>query len=369
MAKCVYCLKGEMDTTFTKREHVILDSLGSFQPLNPTLLPEYGVVCDACNSSFSQLEAAFIEDTWEGVHGQRLGLKNRKSITIRGKNFKIDRIAGFGDDFFDRMFFFLELKDGKVVPVLKDQIKLKRFDNGYRVFLPEALQSVRDGSAEYRKLVGHFKRLDKKDICLFAETQEKLDSMIALLKRFGIDYKQKESKSQFFPPGTKLILEENFQCTLDKDGGRVLAKIAFNYFAYCAVQSNATRMLYTNEFDAIREFIALGKGDLRKIIPSISEKPFLMEEEKSGGRFIGYVIAMSQEDGNIVVRMSLLGLPPIYKIILGAASKEHTSDSFGCGHAFIPFNGTIVNLSQKMPINPTEDQLRLSFGLRQRTHC
>lgn len=367
MAKCIYCLRNENETKFSKREHVIPDSLGSFNH-NPTLLPEYGVVCDSCNAGFSPLEANFIEDTWEGVQCQRLGLKNRSSVTIRGKNLKIERMSGFGDDFFDRMFFFLEFKEGKIVPVLKDQIKLKRFDDGYRVFLPEALESIREGSSEHRKKVEHFKKLNQKDMHIFAETREGVDRMIGLLKKFGVTYNEKAYQNHYLAPNTQLMLEEKYQCTLDMDIGRVLTKIAFNYLAYCAVQSGRTDVLYTQHFDCVRKFVALGEGELKNLIPSISEKPFLHEEATSGGRLLAHVIALSEEDGNVVARLTFLGLPTIYKIVLGSAPSEFRVFEFGCGHAFIPFNGAIINLSQRMPMNPTEDQMKLTFGLFKRVH-
>jgi hypothetical protein len=131
MARCIYCLKDGSSATFTKREHVIPASLGSFTPLNPTLVARDGLVCDECNGSiFSPLETMFMEDTLEGIQGQRLNIQNRNSVTIRGNHFKIEQLSGFGPDFFKQMFFFLKPQDGKIVPVLKDQIKLRRFQGG-----------------------------------------------------------------------------------------------------------------------------------------------------------------------------------------------------------------------------------------------
>ncbi len=70
MPQCIYCLKKESEVTFKKREHVIPSSLGSFQPLNPTLLGGDGLVCDTCNGEvFSPLETLFMEDTLEGYMG------------------------------------------------------------------------------------------------------------------------------------------------------------------------------------------------------------------------------------------------------------------------------------------------------------
>ena len=123
MAQCVYCLKNNSQTTFNSREHVIPKSLGRFDTVSPTIKGD--IVCDNCNSLFSSLETEFIEDTYEGIHSQRLGIGNGGSLMFRNNNFKIDNTRGFGDGFFNEMFTFLELKDAKYVPVLKTQIKLK----------------------------------------------------------------------------------------------------------------------------------------------------------------------------------------------------------------------------------------------------
>ncbi|MFA6446694.1 MAG: hypothetical protein WCW31_00360 [Patescibacteria group bacterium] len=359
-------MKDQNGATFTKREHVIMDSLGSFTPYSLTLLPEYGVVCDSCNELFSPLETNFTEDTWEGVYGQRLGIKKRRSVVLREKNFKIKRVCGLGGDFFDQIFFFLELRDGKVVPVLKDQIKLWRSGTGYRIFLLEGLEAVKEGTSEYKKLVRHFKNLDQKDIHIFGETSEKVEQMKVLLMKFGVNYKEKTSKGWAIPPGTMFELKEDVTCTLDIALSRILAKTAFNYFAYCAVQEGMQHILLGKEFSTLRRFIHEGYGELKQIIPSINEEPILGEEHATGGRFLGHVLSFLPENGQIVVHMTFFGLPAIYKVVLGDIPHGLDATFFGCGHAFNPFDGRITNLTQQMPANPTEEQIRLSCGLFKR---
>lgn len=370
MLKCIYCLQDEATTTFKTREHIIPRCLGTFQPLNPTLKSQDGLVCDKCNTSiFSPLETVFMEDTLEGVHGQRLNIQGKNSVTVRDHYFKVDQqLTGFGEDFFTQMFFFLRPQDGEIVPDLKNQIKLHRRQGGYRVFLPEALESMRNDSLEFRKISADLQKLNQKDMCIFGESQELVDKMIVLLKRFGVDYKEKKSSSKFFKPGDKVELHENYSCRLNIDLGRVLTKIAFNYFAYCAKQSALQRILYAPNFDKIREFVHKGSGvrGIKEIIPSISEEPILWDEKAEGKRFIAHFINFRAEDGNIVARMTFFGLPTIYKIIVGLLPKELNQKSFGCGHVFNPFNGWIGNLSQQVSEAPTEEQLRLSFGLFKR---
>jgi len=367
MPKCIYCLKDDSSTSFRSREHVIPACLGSFTPLNPTVTAKDGLICDACNTRiFSSLETNFIEDSYEGVTGQRLNIEGRNSVTIRGKNFKIDQLSGFGDKFFDEMFFFLKPQDGKLVPELKKQIKLRRFQGGYRVFLPEALIAIKPGTAKFKKISNDLKKLSQKDMCIFADSHESVNQIIRLLKDFGVNYKEKKVKDRHFSPGERLEIKEDYTCRINIDVGRVLAKIALNYFTYCTIQEKATTFLYRLEFDYIRKFISSGEGTLKEIIPSINEEPILLEEAKEKKRFIVHFITFREEDGIIVARTTFFGCPAVYKIILGKIPPEFHQKGFGCGHAFDPFSHQIHNLFQREPRELTEKQIRLSFGLFKR---
>lgn len=370
MARCIYCLKDESSASFTAREHVIPASLGSFQPLTPTLAARDGLICNRCNSEvFSPLETVFTEDTLEGIHGQRLNIQNRNSVTMRGNHFKIEQLGGFGPDFFKQMFFFLKPQDGKIVPVLKNQIKLRRFQGGYRVFLPEALEAIRKDSSAFRRVSADMQKLDRKDMCIFGENREEVDKMIRLLHSFGVPYKEKESMGHMFQPGDKILLDESYTCTINMDLARVLAKIGFNYFAYCALQSSSQHLLYSEYFDTIRKFAHDGSGvkGLKQIIPSISEDCILWEEKESGMRVLAHLINFRAEEGKVIVRMTFFGLPAIYKIVIGTLPYELNDLRFGCAHAFDPFSHRIINMSQTRPVGePTEEQIKATFGLFKR---
>lgn len=341
--------------------------MGRFAPLNPTLRASYGVVCDTCNGGiFSPLEVNFIEDSLEGVYGQRLNTEGRNSVTMRGKNFQIEKLAGFGDHFLDQMFFFLQWKDDKVVPVLKDQIKLKRFQGGYRVFLPEALETIKKDSRAFERIASDLQKLDQKDMAIFAESRERVDAIILLLKEFGVNYIEKETRGIELKPDEKIIVEENYNCTINHDIGRVLTKTAFNYFAYCAIQDGKANLLYGEEFKAIREFSHSDIGNLREIIPSINEEMILYQEKEKNMRLHAHVINFLPEDGNIVIRMTFFGRPAIYKIIIGRLPNELNNEHFGCGHAFDPFSHQIMQLSQLQSDIQTEEQVRSTFGLFKR---
>ncbi|MEX0909751.1 MAG: hypothetical protein WDZ75_00475 [Candidatus Paceibacterota bacterium] len=317
---------------------------------------------------FSPLETVFTEDTYEGIYGQRLNVMGRGSVTARNNLHKIDRTSGFGGGFFTEMFPFLEFQNGRVVPVMKDQIKLKLKDGaGYRIFFPEALQAIPRGTKKFSKLAEDLKKLEQKDISIFVETKEKLQEVIKLLHSYGVKYKEKKSHYKQFKPGDKILVEENYENKITVDMVRVLAKIAFNYFAYCAIQDEQENVLFFSNFERIRTFIHSGTGATTKdIIPSISEDPILKEEIDEGKRLIAHFINFLPDNGRVVVRMTFYGLPVVYKVDLGDIPDVLNTNNFGCGHAFNPFKGEILNLSQIPVTDPEDDRLRLSFGLFKR---
>ncbi len=365
MSQCIYCLKNDGCTTFHSREHVIPQCLGRFEPLNPTIKGD--IVCDECNKLFSPLEVNFTEDTYEGVYSQRLKLRERGSVTIRGKQFKIDRLSGFGDGFLKEMFPFLEPRDGKIVPVPKNQIKLNRFREGYRIFLPETLDAVVRGSKEFKKLSADMQKLSQKDMAIFAENHDEVKKIITLLHEYGVKYKEKASHYQKIEAGQQIFVEEEYKCSINIDIARILAKIAFNYFAYCAIQSGKPDILYQSNFDKIRTFIHDGTiGKVKEIIPSISEEPILKEERDQKKRLIAHLINFLPENGKIFVRMTFFGLPAIYKIELGMIPDELVTQNFGCGHAFDPFAHRVDNLSQTPALGVSREEVKDSFGLFKR---
>jgi hypothetical protein len=368
MSKCIYCFKDERETTFVSREHVIPQCLGTFTPLNPTI--KGNIVCDSCNTKvLSPLETYLMEDTFEGFQAQRLNLNGRNSITMRNENFKVEVKSGLKHEFFNRMIFPLKPKDGKIVPYLKTQVKFNGLGGIYcRVFFPEALKEIKKDSSLFKKISDDMKKLSQKDICVFAETHKEMDEIISLLKDYGVNYKEKERYDEPFKDGKdKFELNEDYSCAINHTTGRVLVKIALNYFAYCCMQDSMEDILFLKNFDQIREYAFAGKGNMKDFIVSINEEPITYEEKQSGKRFISHIINFVEEDGFIVLRMTFFGCQAIYKIILGKIPNSITTPDFGCGHFFNPFSKEIINIINKpTPVNLTDNDVRLTFGLQKR---
>lgn len=367
MAKCIYCLKDEIGTTFLSREHVIPQSFGTFTPLNPNIKGD--VVCDSCNTKIlSPLETNFIEDSMEGFFAQRLNLNNRNSITMRNGNFKIDTDSGFGHDFFNQMVFPLKPENDKLVPYPKTQIKFRGLGGqSCRVFFPEALKQIKKDSKEFLKLSADMKKLSQKDLCIFAETHEDMNEVVVLLKEYGVIYNEKERYHKPFEEGVKYELSEDYSCTVNHNIGRVLAKIALNYFVYCCIQDSQKSLLLLPGFDPIRNYIFKGDGKMRDFIVSVNEKPITYYENENDERIISHIINFIEENGMVVARMTFFGCPAIYKIILGEMPNGIPVKNFGCGHLFDPFSKRIINMANKpTPEELTSEQVRVTFGIQKR---
>ena len=375
--KCIYCNSQNNFNT----EHVIPQFLGNFTPINPTINTDDHLICSNCNSRiFSALETEFKEDSWEGIHAQMLNLAHSNSVRIRGANVKMECLSGIGDRFFDEIFPFLKAENGKIIVDLKPQIKVRNYagESGYQIFPIDALKQIQSNAPqsktkkdEYETVKQRLKTAQKKNnIAIFAggnskEDEKQIDEAIALLKDYGITYNERERRYIPLNPTAERQFEVSMTCTITPNICRLIAKVAFNYFAFCALQDQRHSTLYESRFNEIKQFI-LGdqKIAMRNVIVEVSNKPITYHEE-SGNRFIGHTIVFFQEDGYIFSKLTFVG-GNVYKVRLGATTYDFLDNNFGCGHLFLPFDQSIHNLTQQPKENPTEEEIKRSFGLFRR---
>lgn len=367
MSKCIYCLEDNTETSFHNREHVIPQSFGVFSPLTPYIQGD--VVCDVCNSKIlSSLEVNFIEDSMEGFMAQRLGFKKRNSIVLRNKNFKVN--TDTGHEFLNHMLFLLKTDpvNKKLVPYPKAQVKFQGKNGASnRVFFLEGLKRHKKGSSKFNDIVEDLKKLDHKGMRLFAQDSDELEEMVVLLKDYGVSYTEKERQQRSHDELQNIEIVDDYQCTVNHGLGRVIAKIAFNYFAYCCIQDNQVSILYLEEFDALRNYIFKGEGHLKDFIVSHTEDPILDIENTSKTRYVSHVINFNEEDGNLVSRLTFFGCPAVYKVILGKMPHGISAEHFGCGHLFDIFSQGIFNLANRpTPSALTPAHVRTTFGIQKR---
>lgn len=368
--KCIYC--GRQDVF--NREHVIPQFFGTFEPINPTLKKNDNLVCQNCNSViFCALETEFKEDSYEGITAQQLNLVNSNSVRIRGVNVKIKSNSGLGDNFFDEIFPFLKEENKKFVVDLKPQIKVRNYagESGYQIFLFDALKDIKKNPKKFERVKERIKTTGKNNFAIFTggdskEDDTQLNEAIALLKEYGITYNEKERKFVPVNPTENKQFEVNMTCTITPNICRFIAKVAFNYFSFCALQDKKHTILYDSCFDKIKKFI-LGDTEIerKEIITEVSNDPITYHEKESGNRFVGHIIVFFQENGDIFSKITFLG-GKVYKVLLGKAQNDFMNENFGCGHLFSPFDKSIHNLTQQPKENPTKEEIKQSFGLFRR---
>lgn len=352
MCKCVYCLKVEPETTFCSREHVISQFLGGFEPTNPHLQGD--LVCDNCNSLiFSRLETNFKEDSYEGLFAQMLNLENSGSVRIKGKNIDIKTVMGFGDGFFNEIFPFLKYENDKLVVDFKPQLKINNYAEGYQIFTYESLQKIKaGGKAKLNKIRKRLSLKPKTDIAIFAGSKygdaTELDKFIKLLPEFGITYNEKTRKYTANKNSEGKPFEVDVKCEINSNLMRFIAKMAFNYFIYCAEQEGGfyTDLLYDKHFDQIRDFVCKGIGNWKDIVKFSKTGAILNIEENSQKRILAHTILFTINDNKIKAKVSIFG-NSIYEVIIGKYPLKLDIQKFGCGHIFEPFSRKIFAISPK----------------------
>ena len=164
-----------------------------------------------------------------------------------------------------------------------------------------------------------------------------------LLSIYWIDYKEGQRKFKIIDSTKKIYVETSWKIT--RNTAIVICKIAFNYFAFCCLQNKRESILYSDNFQKIRNFIRQDSSiDKKEIIVEISNEPITWHEKVSNQRLNGHVIAFFEEEGNIFTRVSFLGCKT-YKILLWTADNEFQKEDFGCWHFFCPFDKSIHQLT------------------------
>jgi len=349
MIICIYCCKNQNEATFIGVEHVMPRLMGKFEN-NPTLIKQ---VCDSCNSKvFNKLENTFKEDTEEGIFYQMFNFEKSFQIRIKYNLVKTKFSAGLGDDFFNEIFPFFDYQDGDWKVVFLPQIKIKKYgDDGFIILLVDLLKKHRPGSSKFQAIKNFLAGTKGEDIAIFAGSNEetddsKLQDAKDLLSSLGIIYNEKKKKYISVDKDRKDQFVISMDGSIGNDVGRVIAKIAFNYFAYCAVQSGNSEILFHENFSRIKSYI-LGEIDhpIKEVITSISNEPIIFEEKINNMRHVGHVVTFGEKNGNIISEVSFLG-KRVYTLSLGLILPELRKANFGSGHLFDPINKKVMGLTQ-----------------------
>lgn len=364
---CIYCGKDSSSTKFGSREHVVPELLGSFAN-NPTLI---GWVCDICNTqTFNPLEVRFKEDTEEGISCQMMNFNNSSEIRIRNSKSKFTFELGFGDPMFNDTFPFLTYKDGGWKITFIPQIRIKGYGKtGFIILLVDKIKDLPRDGKKWKKIKNILRNFKSKDVSIFTHGEDDperkdLNAAMDLVRELGIDYKPgTEKQMPFVGDGSdKVQANVSIDITLGSDTARVLAKIAFNYFAYCAISSGEESILYHPNFSKIKSYI-LGEIELPIkdiIVNKPSYHPLTFDEASRNSRLVGHMITLTNKNGKLISQVTFGGRL-VYEILLGDMPLEISKPNFGNGHMFDPFQKIIVGMTQ----NPEKwgSDIPISFSL------
>lgn len=368
MNKCIYCEKDGTSVTFT-REHVIPEMLGIFDN-NLTLI---GCVCSECNTGlFGSLETRFKEDTDEGIHCQRVNFADSYQIRVRNKNYKMSTELNLGEAFFNETFPFLKFTNDTWQITFLPQIKIRGYaGEGYMIFLIEDIKKLPRDGRKFEKLKNILKGVQSTDVSIFTyggddPQNRELNEAIELVKELGVPYKPGTQKS--VPPADKSSEpirhgEISIEGRIESDTARVLAKIAFNYFAYCARKSGHEAILFHPNFSKIKSYI-LGNTDIPLkdiIIEQPTQVGIIVDEREEGNiRLVGHTVVFENMNGNIISKVSFMGRL-VYTILIGITPDELNKLDFGNGHIFDPIHKKIYGLTKNETRRGSEEVLNFTL--------
>lgn len=342
--RCIYCLREEPEAAFTSEEHVISQFLGTYVP---RLVFAQNLVCDQCNNNnLSAVENRFAEDSKEGLELAMLDVSGKKTVRFRGELTKM-KLSSNGD-----LGMFANalpsILPGKQQVTLRASFVVRDAEGAIKVLWIDAFARLKKGSYKYRKIQEWLLGLNKKEMYIFADKDYTVDAIIALLQDMGITYNEKH-REEFLTIERGDEIRVEFSGTMNDDILRFPAKVAFNYFSYCCLQGGYSERLYDKSFDRIRNYILNGKRDGDRPVRPDGE-PTLYNEIGSRMRVIGHQVSFVYVDGRIQAKVTLLG-GFNYTVDIAPYCFRVEPRTFGCGHAFNPFDQSIVQLqSSPVPI-------------------
>ncbi len=314
--RCIYCLRS--DRPFNGREHVIPQSLGTFTPTSLILLE----VCDTCNNGFSKLETFFKEDSVEGFIAAQYQFRNDSSIRFRKDRMKFkNRITG-EQRIFDQMFPTLDPETGKAIPAPQIVIEGK---NGHCQMI--FLKGVRDakGFADRIKWTG----AERSSISIFAHGEDGVGELISELRKRGINYQQ--SNQELLELNSDGVFDCEFEGRLDQNIMRIIAKIAFNYFAFCTIKSGLGEILYHEDYESIRDFIR-SRSESNPV--TVTNHGVAMKGHEDRPHIPFHIVRVFESNNRILAEMSLVGHLRYIVNLSVYPFRTGNRRSFGFGHQF-----------------------------------
>lgn len=330
--KCIYCLQERDRRSYTKVEHVLPQSFGTFDQ-NFTLRE---VVCDECNQYFGDnLEIFLARDTYEGQLRFTHGVKDASEFKELGRSSRVaikHAEGGYAGVYVSRRY---STEKGTIEVTPLPQVGFLLAEGHYEYFLLDAIPSL----ATLREKGFNGER--PRSIHGLAVEPESLERLLA---ERGIPFRMSDYDSQTGRPDSILC---EFEGTIDHVIRRALAKIGFNYLAYW----QGAAFLLRPEFDMARHYIRYGTLPDYPMM-SIDEVAILEGEPMEGPRALGHIITTAWTAVHSVLAQISLFNWLTYRVSL-TKEVDGPAPEIRRGHIFDVVNRKIHELGSR-PLDASE---------------
>lgn len=218
------------------------------------------------------------------------------------------------------------------------------------MFKIDSLKEIRSrDNSKFKKYKSRFQSInkDKSEVSIYIPDDGKntVSETIRILNDYGFRFDEK--KRNYLPPNDRLTPSNiglDFKWEFNDEHKRLIAKIAFNYFAFCCFETRTPKLINSNEFSDIKSYI-IGENNTYGSNINLNTDTFHLKDEKEQGvKFLCNIITLALDEGCLVCEVSFIGIPNLYKIKLGLLPEMYKNKAFGVGHVFHPILNSIDNL-------------------------
>ncbi len=326
--RCIYCQGEKSEECFTRAEHVVPQSFGTFRK-NLTLR---GIVCNSCNQFFGDtLEIALARDTFEGHSRFAHGVSDPVDFRPFGRKSRIVIRLTEGD--FAGAYAYREYSSEVEEILLRPlpQVGFRRADsNQYEYFLLDELPERTDldamGIAWDHPAAIRAVAVDEATLREFLAQKE-------------IEF---QSRGELVPPDDSESLLCDVEGTIDQIIFRAVAKIALNYLTYW----QGPEFIHESYFDPVRRYIRFSERPRFPLV-MVTEQPVLADEPVVGRRRLGHLLTVNwAADGRSIVSQVSLFNWVTYCVSLAKDYPEAARD-ITKGNFFNVSSGEILDLEAR----------------------
>ncbi len=324
--QCIYCKQIKPISDYSKKEHVIPQSFGTFA--NNMTLDQH--VCNNCNQYFGDnLEIDLARDTMEGLSRFNHGVKQPSEFKSLGQRSRLKIRVTEGQFKGARVYLEYSPDTGKLMIRPIRQIGFYHPESAqYSYFLLDEIPHKSELDEKGFNLTGRNAVIA---LGLNSEQSKEILATKGIVLRSWGDAETLEPSEDAWD----VEVEGSFDSILF----RAIAKIAFNYFCYWKGADLARQ----TEFDVIRSYIREGIQPSYPLVV-ILDRPILADEPNVGLRRLGHIVTLNwSQDRKSIVSMVSLFNQNTYSVNVSRNYLDEIQD-LARGHFFDIANWRILPL-------------------------